>query len=858
MGEIVEKILLIDGNSMLFRAYYGTIYSRRMSTSTGLPTNAVYGFVTMLHKAIETIQPDSILVAWDAGKPTFRHEKYKEYKGTRKELDEDLIVQMPIVREFLDAAHIVRYEQEGFEADDIIGSVAKQTKEIDTTILTSDKDLLQLIAPTTRVLLMKKGITEMELMDEKALFEKYELAPKQITDLKGLMGDSSDNIPGVKGIGEKTALKLLHQFETVEGVYEHIDEVKGKMKEKLEIGKDSAFFSKELATIYCNMELPIQISDLKYNFYQPNDFFQKYEMKSLIKTEEELLSTKEVSIRDVKSIEGMSTNQALILPVASDESFLEQVLYGFMMIQNQDVMYISLEDASKDAFFLNMLQTNTTLRTWDSKAMMHLLDRYGFPVAHFEHDLHIASFLLHSQQTNTDDVLEALQITLPETWKDLSKKSLGGYSFERLYPVVASWIVQLNAKQESILSQLADENMMDLYTQIELPLVPILFEMECNGIELDEDHLIQLQAQYQHKMDALTEEIYDMAGHTFNIDSPKQLGVVLFDEIGLKTGKKRSTAADVLEKLAGSHPIVEKILTYRKYAKIMSTYIVGLQKYIHSGKIYTTFNQTVTQTGRLSSSEPNLQNISVKDEEGKEIRKVFVAPEGYQLVSADYSQIELRMLAHMANEEHMIDAFRHGMDIHAKTASQLFNVMPDQVDASMRRVAKTVNFGIIYGQTEFGLSQALNISRMEAKEFMETYFASYPNIHSFMEKTIQFCQENGFVETMMHRRRWIPEIQDKNFMTREFGKRAAMNAPIQGSAADLIKIAMIKTHAMLEEQGFEAKMLLQIHDELIFLVPDYELDALIDMVRKTMDGAMQLKVPLKADVSVGHNWYEAK
>ena len=858
MGEIVEKILLIDGNSMLFRAYYGTIYSRRMSTSTGLPTNAVYGFVTMLHKAIETIQPDSILVAWDAGKPTFRHEKYKEYKGTRKELDEDLIVQMPIVREFLDAAHIVRYEQEGFEADDIIGSMAKQTKEIDTTILTSDKDLLQLIAPTTRVLLMKKGITEMELMDEKALFEKYELAPKQITDLKGLMGDSSDNIPGVKGIGEKTALKLLHQFETVEGVYEHIDEVKGKMKEKLEIGKDSAFFSKELATIYCNMELPIQISDLKYNFYQPNDFFQKYEMKSLIKTEEELLSTKEVSIRDVKSIEGMSTNQALILPVASDESFLEQVLYGFMMIQNQDVMYISLEDASKDAFFLNMLQTNTTLRTWDSKAMMHLLDRYGFPVAHFEHDLHIASFLLHSQQTNTDDVLEALQITLPETWKDLSKKSLGGYSFERLYPVVASWIVQLNAKQESILSQLADENMMDLYTQIELPLVPILFEMECNGIELDEDHLIQLQAQYQHKMDALTEEIYDMAGHTFNIDSPKQLGVVLFDEIGLKTGKKRSTAADVLEKLAGSHPIVEKILTYRKYAKIMSTYIVGLQKYIHSGKIYTTFNQTVTQTGRLSSSEPNLQNISVKDEEGKEIRKVFVAPEGYQLVSADYSQIELRMLAHMANEEHMIDAFRHGMDIHAKTASQLFNVMPDQVDASMRRVAKTVNFGIIYGQTEFGLSQALNISRMEAKEFMETYFASYPNIHSFMEKTIQFCQENGFVETMMHRRRWIPEIQDKNFMTREFGKRAAMNAPIQGSAADLIKIAMIKTHAMLEEQGFEAKMLLQIHDELIFLVPDYELDALIDMVRKTMDGAMQLKVPLKADVSVGHNWYEAK
>ena len=858
MGETVKKILLIDGNSMLFRAYYGTIYTRRMSTSTGLPTNAVYGFVTMLHKAIETIQPDSILVAWDAGKPTFRHEKYKDYKGTRKELDEDLIVQMPIVREFLDAAHIVRYEEAGFEADDIIGSMAKKTADIDTTILTSDKDLLQLIAPTTRVLLMKKGITEMELMDEKGLFEKYELAPMQITDLKGLMGDASDNIPGVKGIGEKTALKLLHQYETVEGVYEHIDELKGKMKEKLETGKEDAFFSKELATIYCDMDLPIAVEDLKYDFYQPNDFFQKYEMKSLIKTEEEVVETKEIKVRDITTIENVNTQNVLILPVASDESFLEQTLFGFMIAQDKEVLYLSLENASKDELFLQMLKDNTTLRTWDSKAMKHLLDRYGFPVANFEHDLHIASFLLHSQETNTDDLLEALQIQLPETWKDLAKKSLGGYTFERLYPVISSWAMQLSKKQNSILKQLEEENMKDLYLQIELPLVPILYEMECNGIEVDENHLMELQDQYQKKMDDLTQCIYALAGHEFNIDSPKQLGVVLFDEIGLKTGKKRSTAADVLEKLAGAHPIVENILEYRKYSKIMSTYIVGLQKYIHSGKIYTTFNQTVTQTGRLSSSDPNLQNISVKDEEGKEIRKVFVAPEGYQLVSADYSQIELRMLAHMANEEHMIQAFQHGMDIHAKTASQLFGVEPDQIDASMRRVAKTVNFGIIYGQTEFGLSQALNITRMEAKEFMQTYFASYPNIHAFMEKTIEFCQEHEYVETMMHRRRWIPEIKDKNFMTREFGKRAAMNAPIQGSAADLIKIAMIKTHDMLEEKGFEAKMLLQIHDELIFLVPDYELESLKEMVQKTMDSAMELKVPLKADVCVGHNWYEAK
>ena len=843
---------------MLFRAYYGTIYARRMSTSTGLPTNAVFGFITMLHKAIETIKPDSILVAWDAGKPTFRHEKYKEYKGTRKELDEDLIVQMPIVREFLDAAHILRYEQEGYEADDIIGSMAKQTKDIDTTILTSDKDLLQLIAPTTRVLLMKKGITEMELMDEASLREKYELAPKQITDLKGLMGDSSDNIPGVKGIGEKTALKLLHQYETVEGVYEHIDEIKGKMKEKLEMGKESAFFSKELATIYCDMDLPIQIDDLKYDFYQPNEFFSKYEMKSLIKDEQETIETKEWKAQNIQSIQNVEQENLVLMPVTSDESFLEQKLYGFMLADAKNVYYLSLEDASKDTQFLNMLKNNKTLRTWDSKSAMHLLDRYGFHVASFEHDLHIASFLLHSQSTNTDDLLQELGILLPESWKELAKKSLGGYSFERLYPVIASWAGQLRQKQDLIFKQLEEENMMDLYTQVERPLVPVLYEMERNGIHIDTDYLETLQVQYQEKIDALKQNIYELAGHELNIDSPKQLGVVLFDEIGLKTGKKRSTAADVLEKLAGSHPIIEKILEYRKYSKIMSTYIIGLQKYIHSGKIYTTFNQTMTTTGRLSSSEPNLQNISVKDEEGKEIRKIFIAPEGYQLISADYSQIELRMLAHMANEEHMIQAFKNGIDIHAKTGSQLFGVRPEDVDASMRRVAKTVNFGIIYGQTEFGLSQALNITRLQAKEFMQTYFASYPNIHAFMEKTIEFCKEHGYVETMMHRRRWIPEINDKNFMTREFGKRAAMNAPIQGSAADLIKIAMIKTHDMLEEKGFESKMLLQIHDELILLVPDYELESVKNMLQETMNSAMELQVPLKADVCVGHNWYEAK
>lgn len=856
----MKKLLLIDGNSMLFRAYYATAYTNRMSTSSGIPTNAVFGFIVMMQKAMQIIQPDAVLVAWDAGKPTFRHKEYEAYKGTRKELDEDLIAQMPLVREYLDAIHVTRYEQEGFEADDIIGSAAKGSADMDTTILTSDRDLLQLIDPTTKVLLMKKGLSEMDLMDEKALREAYDLSPAQIIDFKGLMGDPSDNIPGVKGVGEKTALKLLHQFGSVEGVYEHLDEVKGKMKEKLENGKEMAFLSKELATIYTQMDLPFSLADLTVEAHSAADFYQKYEMRSLM-SEEKPQPARQYEVETVASLDAIpfaDPDSLLFFAVASDEPFLEQTLYGFLFPQRQKAYYLPLENASRDAAFLKALQENKQLETWNAKAMMHLLDRYGFPVPTFAEDYHIASFLLFSQATNMDYLLEALQVQLPEPWRDLGKKSLGGFTQERMVPEIAALAMQIEQKKLAILDQLAIEDMQDLYQNIELPLIPILYDMERTGIHVDEEKLEALRHEYQDKMDGLMERIYGYAGHSFNIDSPKQLAGVLFDELHLKTGKKRSTAADVLEKLRDAHPIIDDILEYKKYSKIMSTYILGLARYIHGGKIYTTFNQTMTQTGRLSSSDPNLQNISVKDEEGKEIRKVFVAPSGYKLVSADYSQIELRMLAHMADEYNMIEAFQEGVDIHTKTASQLFGVAPDEVDGHMRRVAKTVNFGIIYGQTEFGLAQTLRISRDEARAFMAAYFASYPNIRQYMDKTIAFCEEHGFVETMMHRRRMIPEINDKNYMTREFGKRAAMNAPIQGSAADLIKIAMIKTSAALAKQGFEAKMLLQIHDELIFLVPDDEVDAILELVRTTMDEAMALNVPLKASIEYGQNWYEAK
>lgn len=857
----MKKLLLLDGNSMLFRAYYATLYSHRMTTSNGIPTNAIFGFIMMLNKAIETIEPDGILVAWDAGKKTFRHDKFEAYKGTRKPIDEELIVQFPIAREFLDTAGICRYEIEGYEADDIIGSMAKSHPEVQTTILTSDRDLLQLVDASTSVLLMKKGITDMELMDAVHFEEKYGLQPLQIIDLKGLMGDSSDNIPGVAGVGEKTATKLLQQYASVENVYAHIDEIKGKLKEKLEKDKDNAFMSKELATIYTNVELPFEIDQVSFEGYKEsvNDFYKKYEMRSLMTTTTQA-SKSAWPIKNVTSID-IDEEDLLLMPVCTKESFLIQKLYGFMIPYKEEILYLRVEDALEDAGFKKLLRRKDLL-TWDVKETNHLLDRYGFTTVDFKEDLHIACFLLHSQATDLDALVLALHVQLPESFHDLSKKqkSVEAYAKQRMVPVMQVFTEELAKKEKSILEKLKEDNLMELYENIEKPLIPILYHMENEGIDIDEHTLDEIGQATSLKMKELSNEIYGHADKIFNINSPKQLASVLYDDLGLKGGgRKRSTSAEVLEKLRGVHPIIESLLEYRKFSKIMSTYIEGLKKHIQPDqKIHTTFNQTMTQTGRLSSSDPNLQNISVRDEEGREIRKAFVAKEGHVLLSADYSQIELRMLAHMANETHMIQAFQEDVDIHNKTATLIFHCQSDEVDSSMRRIAKTVNFGIVYGQTAFGLSTQLKISRKEATEFMDSYFASYPNIHQFMNTLIEQCKENGYVETLFHRRRMIPEINDKNFMTREFGKRAAMNAPIQGSAADLIKIAMIRVNEAMKKVNVKSKMLLQIHDELIFEVPEEELDQMKALVKEAMENAMELRVPLKASIQSGKTWYEAK
>ena len=771
-------------------------------------------------------------------------------------------MQFPIVREYLDAAGIKRYEQEGYEADDIIGSMAKCCKDVQTTILTSDRDLLQLIDATTHVLLMKKGLSEMDLMDEQNLLDTYGITPGQVIEMKGLMGDTADNIPGVQGVGEKTALRLLNQYSTVENVYAHIDEVKGKLKEKLEKDKDNAFMSLELATIYTKMELPFELCDCEFSGIQEavNGFYEKYEMRSLVNRTKQTKDEK-WPLKEVDHFEMIQDENVMIMPVCSQEPYLDQKLYGFMVPLDKTIYYISVENALENANFKKLLEKKKII-TWDTKEMMHLLDRYGFKWNEFSDDLHIAGFLLNSTATDSDALIEALHISLPESFHDVSKKTKEepAYSVTREKAICHSLTQQLFEKRSEIRSSLKSQNVISLYEDIEMPLAHVLFSMEKEGISIQESFLDEYGALLNQKLDELAQQIYGHAGMIFNINSPKQLANVLFDELNLSGGgRKRSTSADVLEKLRGKHPIIEDILEYRKIAKVLSTYIDGLKKHIRSDeKIHTCFNQTMTQTGRLSSSDPNLQNISIRDELGKEIRKAFVAQEGYHLLSADYSQIELRMLAHMANEDHMIKAFNEGLDIHTKTATLIFGCTPEEVDDQKRRIAKTVNFGIVYGQTEFGLSSQLHITRKEAGEFMQMYFDSYPKIHQYMNQLIDFCKENGYVETLFHRRREIPEINDKNFMTREFGKRAAMNAPIQGSAADLIKIAMLKMDKALKNANVQSKMLLQIHDELIFLVPDNELDLMQNLVKDTMENAMELKVPLKASISVGKSWYEAK
>ena len=858
----MKKMLLVDGNSMLFRAFFAT-FMRPMSTSTGIPTNAIYGFAMMINKAIQMVQPDAMLVAFDKGKHTFRHDLFPDYKGGRKQTPPELVAQFPIIREYLDAAGIRQFEMTDIEADDIIGSMAKKYPDWDINVLTSDHDMLQLIDETTSIWLMKKGTSDIEEMTVESLKEQMGIVPDQIRDLKGLMGDKSDNIPGIPKVGEKTALKLLEQFGTVENLIENTDQLKGKLKENVIEYKDQALLSKRLATIKTDVEIPFKTEEFAFHItpeplYQ---FYMRYEMKSLAKkVETEIIEEKseaeeapvQTEIRQVEVCPEslLCDNTVLVLDQDQNSVYFSDI-HGLGMANGNEMVYMTIEDVRKDRALLDYLASDKIKIVYDVKAMYHLAQRAELKIAGMKIDAMIAAFLCDSTLTSEQKIREKFdmlnQLSIEDVYGKPGKMKLPEAEMQRQCCAQRMNLIRTLWKDSE--PKLKKMEIESLFYDIEMPLAEVLYRMEKEGIRVDLETLDEISRQTQQKLNDLTDRIYEEAGETFNINSPKQLGEILFDKLQLPTGKKRSTSADVLEKLAGMHPIIEDLLEYRKYQKLYSTYAEGLKKYIHpDGRIHTIYNQCATQTGRLSSIEPNLQNISVRDEQSREVRKAFLPGEGNVLVSSDYSQIELRMLAHMADEQGLIDAFRHQIDIHTKTASDVFQIPMDQIDSQHRRQAKAVNFGIVYGISGFGLAQQLDITPGQAKTFIDRYLESYPNISKYMDQVVESCRQKGYTATLLGRRREVPEIHSSNYTTREFGKRAAMNAPIQGSAADLIKLAMIRVDRLISEKGLKAKMILQVHDELIFDTPVEEVDQLCEVIKEGMEHAMELKVPDRKSV----------
>lgn len=824
----MRKILLIDGNSMLFRAYYGTLTRGLMTSAAGVPTNAVYGFSTMLNKALELFEPTHILIAFDTGDKTFRHDLFTDYKGTRKEVDEALVSQFALIREFLDAANIHRLELSGYEADDIIGTLAKKFSNDEVDVLTSDRDLLQVIDKHTDVLLMKKGLTNIVRMDEALLMSETQLTPAQIIDFKALMGDSSDNIPGVPSIGEKTALKLLLKYGSLDKIYEDVDNIKGKMGDNLRLYKDQAYLSYDLATI--NTHVPVEINmdsfRLDIDVHATNAFYRKYDMNSLVKVVDEAANETEVSL--VQFDESWVGNDVSIYwDIDKKEGFL-----GVYCSDGVRASFLSPQEIGLNPDFLSLLKKSRVLISESKPLYRFLLDlKVDIDDYNFD-DLMLLSFIVDGNHTNFDKVKDAFNL-----WGE------GQDVAQKMFDV---WDAQIKRAET--------EGTLGVYQQIEAPLTPVLAKAEALGFYVDIEVLEGIAMDTKTKMDIVSSDIFKYVESEFNLNSPKQLATVLFDELGLPTGKKRSTAVDVLEGLVNHHPIISLILEYRKLQKLYSTYAVGLQKHISSqGKIHTTLNQHATQTGRLSSSDPNLQNISVKDEAGKRVRGAFVASEDNVLLSIDYSQIELRVLAFLAGEDKMIEDFNQDRDIHEETARDIFGV--EAVNSSQRREAKSVNFGIIYGMSDYGLSQQLNISVKEAKNYIEKYHEVYPNISKYMNEQVDFCVKEGYVETFFKRRRYIHEIFDTNRAVKEFGKRAAMNAPIQGTAADIIKLAMVEVDRYLKDK--ETKLLLQVHDELVFDVPMDELEMVKEDIVRIMETVVDWPVKLKVSTSVGKNWMES-
>lgn len=878
--RILNKLVLIDGNSLSFRAFYALPL---LSNHAGIHTNAVYGFAMLLEKIIKEEKPNHFLVAFDAGKTTFRHSKYSEYKGGRQKTPPELSEQFPYIRQLLDAYHIKRYELDNYEADDIIGTLSRQADEEDfeTIIITGDRDLTQLATDNVTIYYTKKGVTDVDHYTPKFIAEKYNgLVPKQIIDMKGLMGDTSDNIPGVAGVGEKTAIKLLNQFESVEGVYEHIEEVTAKkLKEKLINSKYDALMSKDLATINVHSPIEVSLEDTKLTLQDDTtekiELFKKLEFKQLLadidtsSTNEEVIDKTFEIEQDFQNVDLNDLNEAVIHFELEGTNYLKDTILKFGFYTNHQHVVINAEDVKDYKHLVQWLEDkNTTKIVYDAKKTYVSAHRLGINIENIEFDVMLASYIIDPSRS-IDDVKSVVSLYGQNYVKD--NITIFGKGKKHHIPEepilnehIASVTEAIAAVTPTMKSQLEDYNQIELLKDLELPLARILSEMEEIGIYTDINDLKEMEFEIQKKLDVLISNIHESAGEAFNINSPKQLGVVLFETLQLPVIKKTktgySTAVDVLEKLQGEHPIIDDILEYRQLAKLQSTYVEGLQKVISKDhRIHTRFNQTLAQTGRLSSIDPNLQNIPIRLEEGRKIRKAFKpTSKDSVILSADYSQIELRVLAHITQDESLKHAFINGHDIHTATAMKVFNVESDQVDSLMRRQAKAVNFGIVYGISDYGLSQSLGITRKQAKAFIDDYLASFPGVKQYMSDIVKDAKAQGYVETLLHRRRYIPDITSRNFNLRSFAERTAMNTPIQGSAADIIKLAMVKFSEKIKETKYHAKLLLQVHDELIFEIPKSEVEDFSKFVEEIMEQALVLDVPLKVDSNYGATWYDAK
>ena len=869
-----SKIVLIDGHSILNRAFYGL---PDLTNAEGLHTNAIYGFLTIMFKLLEEEKPEYLTVAFDVHAPTFRHKMYAEYKGTRKPMADELRQQVPVIKEVLHAMGVKTIECAGLEADDLIGTLSNRCENegMEVTVISGDRDLLQLATEHVKIRIpkTKQGKTEIEDYYAKDVEERYQVTPKEFIDLKALMGDTADNIPGVPSIGEKTATKIITQYHSIEEAHEHVDELKPPRASKaLSEHWDLAVLSKELATINVKADFPYELSEAKLgNLYTEEAyiFFQKLEFKNLLsrfdvsapanKVEDgfKIITSKSEAEKVFVQAEEASTIGAVIfkdlenvLPLFADQAGLGGIGLCF---SKEESYCIKVEKDITGEWLLKKLAD--VAEKAETYAMFHLKESMEQVTIRNQancFDVSVAAYLLNPLKNNY-------------TWEDVAREHLGLMIDEKIdQDMKACYESYVNYASVEVLRQkLRDTKMDTLFRDIEMPLVFTLFDMEQNGIRVEADALKQYGDQLAGKIAELEKEIYEEAGETFNINSPKQLGVVLFENMKLPGGRKTktgySTAADVLEKLAPEHPLVSKILEYRQYTKLKSTYADGLANYIQDdGRIHGKFNQTITATGRISSTEPNLQNIPVRMELGRLIRKVFIPEEGYRFVDADYSQIELRVLAHCSGDEHLIQAYKEQSDIHRITASQVFHIPFDEVTPQQRRNAKAVNFGIVYGISSFGLSQDLSITRKEAAKYIDDYFATYPGIKTFLDHAVTHAKEEGYVVTLFGRRRPVPELSSSNFMQRSFGERVAMNSPIQGAAADIIKIAMIRVNQRLKDQKMKSRLVLQVHDELLIEAYEPELDEVQNILKEEMEHAAELKVPLEIDMHTGDNWYEAK